>query len=418
MTRVFLRIGVVLLLTLPLMAQGKRVWVLREAGEMVEYDPATFAAKQTVKVPAEAVKSPEHLSVNALGQMLFFSPVALPLAEDDDTDRTIWFWDGKKAVTLAVLVTRKAEAAGSNLAIEEEAARAALSVDGGHLYWFSNSARRLQREDVDLSTKNTWRAWRTDLSGNAREELASAALPDCRCTTGSCEDSCAYGEAWVADDGVGKYFVLTQVVEGQTQASYKASAVYRDDAGKWANSALDAALHRMLDAEANGDAIVEAIPDTGCCGWSNDSDDQTLLHLHGKTLTMFDERETFKNPDYDVSFRTSTARLSPDLAYLAMAIVASAQANQPIQMAQEGQANPEESQRIRKALADLPAVEVKSVDTPHRVAYVPHATLVGWLGEKELLLVEDHLLVTYNVATGARRKSSVRVEDAGRVFLR
>ena len=67
----------------------------------------------------------------------------------------------------------------------------------------------------------------------------------------------------------------------------------------------------------------------------------------------------------------------------------------------------------------LPAVEVKSMeDTPRRVAFVPHALLVGWVSEKEVLIVEDHLLVLYNVGTGARRKSSVRVEDAGHVFLR
>jgi hypothetical protein len=52
------------------------------------------------------------------------------------------------------------------------------------------------------------------------------------------------------------------------------------------------------------------------------------------------------------------------------------------------------------------------------VAYVPHATLVGWMSEKEILMVEDHVLVVYTLGTGARRKSSVRVEDAGRVFLR
>src|SRR5271169_217585 len=47
-----------LLLTVPLLAQDKRLWVLRAPGEMVEYDPSTFAAKQTVKVPAEAVQAP------------------------------------------------------------------------------------------------------------------------------------------------------------------------------------------------------------------------------------------------------------------------------------------------------------------------------------------------------------------------
>ena len=107
------------------------------------------------------------------------------------------------------------------------------------------------------------------------------------------------------------------------------------------------------------------------------------------------------------------------LESVAMTIVATSQANQAIQLAEEGQASPEESRQIHKALAELPAVEVKSIeDTPRRIALVPHATLVGWISEKEVLIVEDHVLVGYNVGTGARRKSSIRVDDAGRVFLR
>ncbi|HZQ96066.1 MAG TPA: hypothetical protein VFA67_13710, partial [Candidatus Sulfotelmatobacter sp.] len=81
-------------------------------------------------------------------------------------------------------------------------------------------------------------------------------------------------------------------------------------------------------------------------------------------------------------------------------------------------ANPEESQRIRKTLADLPAVCVKSIEDARQVALVPHATLVGWISQKELLIVENHVLAVYNVATGARRKSTVKAEDAARVFLR
>ena len=102
-----------------------------------------------------------------------------------------------------------------------------------------------------------------------------------------------------------------------------------------------------------------------------------------------------------------------------MTIASTAETNKPMQLAEDGQANPEESQRIRKALAELPAVEVKSMeDAPRRVAFVPHATLVGWMSEKQILIVEDHVLVVYSVGTGARRKSGVRVEDSGRVFLR
>ncbi len=287
------------------------------------------------------------------------------------------------------------------------------------MFWFANQSRRLVREDIDLSATTTWQAWHTDLSGGAREDLATLKIPDCRCPTGACEDSCPYGIVWVPENGVGKFFLVTQFVAGKTEAMYKASTLYHEDGGKWTATALETPLRRVLDAASGGNAIVEAIPDKGCCGWSNQSNDQTQVRTEGKVRTVFDEQATYKNADYDVSFYTANARLSPDLGHVAMTITATAQANKPIQLAEDGQANPEESKQIHKALADLPAVEVKSVeDSPRRVAFVPHATLVGWITEKEVLIVEDHLLVVYNVATGAQRKSSVRVEDAAHVFLR
>jgi hypothetical protein len=272
---------------------------------------------------------------------------------------------------------------------------------------------------VDLFTVTSWQAWRTDLSGSAREELAALKLPDCRCSTGSCEESCPYVVVWAPENGVGEFFLVTQFVEGRTEPAYKASTLYREDAGKWTPAPLAEPLRRVLDAASAGNVIVEAIPDTGCCGWSNQSDDQTLVRKNGKTLTVFDEQATYNNADYDVSFYTSNARLSPQLGYVAMTIAATAQPDQPIQLAQQGQANPEESKQIRRALAELPAVEVRSVeDSPRRIAFLPHATLVGWISEKEILIVEDHLLVAYSLAAGARRKSAIRVEDATRVFLR
>ncbi len=294
-----------------------------------------------------------------------------------------------------------------------------LSADGAHFFWFANGARRLQRENVDLSTATTWQAWQTDLTGAGREELATAKVPDCRCTTGTCEESCPYGVVWAPESGVEKFVLLTQLVAAQTSTVYKASTRYQEEGGKWTADPLAEPLQRVLDAAPDGKTIVEAIPDTACCGWSNQSNDQTLVLRNGKKITLFDEQATYTNPDYDVSFYTSNARLSPDLSSVAMTIVSTAQANKPIQLADQGESNPEESQRIRKALPDLPAVEVKSLgDTPQRVAFVPHAVLVGWISEKEILIIEDHVLVVHNVGTGARKKSTVRVEDAGRVFLR
>ena len=52
------------------------------------------------------------------------------------------------------------------------------------------------------------------------------------------------------------------------------------------------------------------------------------------------------------------------------------------------------------------------------MAFLPHATLVGWISDKEILIVEGHLLVAYNLAKGTRRKSTIRVDDAAHVFLR
>jgi hypothetical protein len=407
-------------MTAPVLAQGKRVWVLRASGEMVEYDPATFAEKQTVKVPAEAAEAPQRISVNHLGQILFVPEASLPLAESDvESEHKVWIWNGHAASTIDLGVKRELGATGSNQVVTELAPSVSLSADGAHLFWFANSARRLQREEMDLSTVTTWQAWRTDLSGGAREDLASEKLPDCRCPSGSCEESCPYGFVWSPEDGVRKFFLMTQFVAGKTEPVYKASVRYQEDAGKWTPNLLGEPLRRILDAASGGDVIVEAIPDTGCCGWVNQSNDQTLVRVNGKTRTVFDELATFKNPDYDVSFYTSNAKLSPELGSVAMTIVSTAELNKPIQLSQQGQASPEESKQIHKALAELPAVEVKSMEDPSkRLAFVPHATLVGWISEKELLIVQDHLLVVYSVGTGVGRKTPVRVEDAGRVFLR
>ncbi len=400
--------------------QSKRLWVLRTSGEMTEYDLATFEPKQTVKVPAEAARSPQNIAVNHQGQILFSPTVSLPLAEGDvESAAKVWFWNGRSASEIETGVTRSVAATGSNQAVTESAPAAYISADGAHLFWFGNQARRLQREDVDLSTTNTWQAWRTDVSGAAREDLASLKFPECRCPSGSCEETCAYGSVWVPAEGVGKFFLMTELVTGKTEPLYRASTLYLEEAGKWIAHPLAEPLRRVLDAASGGGVIVEAIPDTGCCGWSNQSNDQTLVHNNGKTLTVFDERATYKNPDYDVSFFTSNALLSSDLGSVAMTITATARPDQTIQLSEEGQANPEESKQIRKALTELPAVEVRSLeDSPRRIAFVPHATLVGWISEKEVLIVEDHLLVAYNVGTGARRKSSVRIEDAAHVFLR
>ena len=409
-----------LLMSTPLITQTKRLWVLQSSGEMVEYDPTTFAPKQHVKLPPEALKSPSNISVNRQGQILFAPTISLPLSEADVIDaHKIWTWNGHAAISIDQGVEHKSEDHGSNQAVTESAPLPFLSADGNHLFWFANQPRRLQREEVDLSTTVTFQAWRTDVEGKAREEMTSTKLPDCRCPTGSCDESCPSVAVWAPDDGIQNFFLTTQVVAGQTATTYKESTRYQLEGSKWTANTLSQPLQRVLDANSSGSVIVEAIPDTGCCGWSNQSNDQTLVLVDGKTSTIFDEQATYKNADYDVSFYTSNARLSPDAGRVAVTITATTQSNKAIQLSEQGQANPEESQLIRKALLELPAVEVKSVeDAPRGLTFVPHAVLIGWLNDKELLIIENHLLVAYNLGTGGRRRSTVKAEDGLHVFLR
>ena len=356
-------LGAVLLLVMPLLGQGKRLWVLQPPGEMVEYDPASFAVKGKVQLPPGALKSPDSIRINHVGQILYATLVPLPLAEENAASVTkVWLWNGHSATTIDSGITREVSVTGSNQAITEVAPVPFLSADGRHLFWFANRARRLERENIDLSTATTWQAWRTDLQGGGREELASTKFSDCRCETGTCEETCPHGEFWAPESGVDKFFLMTEFVAGQTESDFKATTRFLEQDGKWLANALPEPVQRPLDAFPNGDIIVEAIPDSGCCGWSNESNDQTLLLTAGKKRIVFDERAQYQNPDYDVSFYTPTALLSPDLASVAMTIVSTGDVNKPIQLADQGQANPEESLRIRKALTELPVVEVKSMD--------------------------------------------------------
>lgn len=303
-----------LCLTIPMLGQGKRLWVLSPTGEMKEYDPATFAAKQTVKVPAEAAQSPQNISVNHLGEILFVPPVSLPLSEEDVSSAPkVWLWNGHEATMIDLGLKRESAATGSNHAVTETAPAAYLSADGGHLFWFADRARRLEREELDLSITTTWQAWRTDESGGAKEDLATGKIPECTCPTGTCEESCAMGEVWVPEGGVADFFLMSQVVAAKTGPAFKASTRVHQDGGTWSADPLPEPLRHVLDAALSGNLIVEAIPDTSCCGSSNQSNDQTLVLSNGKKIVVFDELATYKNADYDISFYTSNARLAPEL---------------------------------------------------------------------------------------------------------
>ena len=399
--------------------QGPRLWVLTAPNSIIEYDPATFASKQTIPVPNDVLKSPRIFQVNHQGQMLF-----APNSEDPSPDvgkggEKFWFWDGHAAQLLGRETIRIASQAGSNQKVTESSPWPFLSADGVHLFWFTNQYNRLQRENVELSVSTTFRAWQSDTIGRQKQDLATFDFAECRCPTGACSETCPEARFWVPEKGVEDYFILTRLIEGPTETKYLSSTLYQQAPAAWSATDLPQPLQRVLDTAGHGATVVTAVLDTGCCGWENQSDDQTLLLRDGKSVVLFDERAKYNNPDYDVSFFTENARLSPELTHVAMTIEASAKSSAPIQLSEQGQANPAESLRIRKALTELPAVEVlTAADPAKRSAVVPHAYFVGWLNEKEILLVESHLLVAYNIVTGSRRRSTIKVADPELVFVR
>jgi hypothetical protein len=406
-------------LTASVFGQSRRIWVLKEPDSAVEYDPATFAAKQTQKVPEDVLKAARILQINAKGQMLFAPNTDDPSPDVGKNGERFWFWDGQAATMLGREIIRVSTPSGSNQKVSESSPWPFLSTDGLHLFWFTNEFHKLIRDNMELSVTTTFHSWQSALTGRDKADVVSIDLPDCRCTTGACSETCPEVRFWIPDGGVDDYFMLTRVVQGTTETKYVSSSLYLQSGGTWVPTELKQPVQRVLDSAEHGAVILSAILDTGCCGWENQSDDQTVLLSYGKSVVVFDEREQFKNPDYDVSFFTENAKLSPDQSSVAMTIEASSKSNQPIQLSEQGQGDAAESQRIRKALTELPVVQVVTATEPvKRTVYLPHAVFVGWLNEKEILIVENKVLVAYNVAAGTRRKSTVRVDDPAYAFVR
>jgi hypothetical protein len=274
-------------------------------------------------------------------------------------------------------------------------------------------------EGIEESVSTSYRVWQTDMSGIDPKPCVASSFPSCQCETSVCQETCPEAEFWSPIRGVDDFFLITQLVPGQLGSTYQASFLYRKSGGKWAPSKLRQVPEEVLDGAMTGAVIVHRRLDGGCCGWDNVSNDQTLLHANGRDLVIFDELRTFANPDYDISFYTPTARLSPDARSVAMTISSTATSGSEIRLSESGKPNPDELSRIRRAISDLPMVEVVSAGTPSGPRFsIKHSTLAGWLSDKEILVVENGFLVAVGVPGGVRRESGIRVAHESLVFVR
>ena len=404
---------------------AQRLWVLQTPNGIAEYDPGTFALKNSHPVPGEVFQSPQDLQVNGKGQMLFLpSMVREPDGlVHESSNPTVWFWDGSAARILKRTITNTHVPSGGNMLVSSAMPRCFLSANGDHFFWFENRFKTLQTPDMgqDISIDTTFHAWRTDLAGEHPEDIASHAFPPCKCETAVCSDTCPEASYWLPEGGVDNHFVVTHWIPGQIGPQYQASFLYRKSAAAWQETKLPDAMELVLgsSADARGVALIEAIADGGCCGWANESNDQTVLTRNGKSVVLFDEFQHYQNQNYDVSFFTANAKLSPHSTLAALTVNATHEPGAEIRLSDSGKANAAELAHIQDALTGLPVVEVLRIDdSPKRIAVIPRATLVGWVNEQEILLIENGLLVSYNVGSGGRRKSGIKVAKESYAFLR
>ena len=221
------------------------------------------------------------------------------------------------------------------------------------------------------------------------------------------------------DGVVGDFFFVTRFTPGQLGATYHESLLYQRSAPTWKVKKLPQPVERHLTASEKGEVLVTAVPDEGCCGWRNAGNNQTLLQWNGKTSVLFDEFERYNNRNYDVSFFTSDACIAPGKATVAYTIVSSARAGKEIRLVPDGKENTQELARIRGAIAELPAVElVRPGSEAQPKTTIPHASLVGWLSEHEIIMVQDGRLVVFDIHSNKRRETTIRVRSAADAFLR
>jgi hypothetical protein len=234
-----------------------------------------------------------------------------------------------------------------------------------------------------------------------------------------CEETCPQGEFWAPPGGVLGFFFVTQWIPGQLGSTYLATYVFRRQEEGWQAQQLPQTLERVLDADRAGTVVVHTVEDGACCGWDNESSDLTFVTSGDRTDVLFDEWARYGNSNYDVSFLTSNASLSADARFVAVTIVATASTDQDIRLSSQGQEDPAELDRIRREIHELPAVEVMSVaGTGEPVLRVPRATLIGWLSDTEILVLEDQGLVALDTTSGSRRPSSIQVQQSAHVLLR
>ena len=397
--------------------------MLQEPDQIIEYDLATSTVLRSQTVPRRLVEHPEYLSINAAGQMLFLPPLGAQWAAGEmatAADRA-WFWNGHQATEWPLALPPGAGTSAGRPTVTERSRQWFLSAGGDSLFRIETSFEKiLDDSGGERSVRSTGRVLRTSLSGDHPAIIATIGPSGwCACTTGVCSESCPEWSFWAPNRIVDDLFLATRMTPGQIESTYRDSVAYQRSRSRWTPRKLPQPIAVPLAASERGDILIHAVPDAGCCGWENESSDQLVLLQNRRRVVLYDEARRYDNRNYDVSVYASDARLSSGHTLLAYTLVSTARGDGEIRLSSDGKDNAEELVRIRRTIADLPFVEIVQLGaTPRTTAAIAHAGLVGWVGEREILVAQDGTLALYDPQGVKRRDTAIHARSAAHAFLR
>jgi len=396
-------------------APDATLWVVQPPGQLVAFDSVDFSRIGGVRIPVDAYDDPSKLAVNGHGQFL----VQL------DADH-LWLWDGTKAVTLPSTPRLAGVSMLTPTGGHAPTRQWLLGGDGSSLFVVEGMAR--EANEAADSTVTSVRMLRTDLAQRRGTQIFSRTVRPCRRQMELVADTepCPDPEVWAPGGVIRNCVVLTHWEQQGSFEGYDTPNTtcyrtrYRAATAKWTSSDLDTIWSEqpLLDISADGSAWVTTDIDGGCCGWSNDSSEQTYFHDGDTAHVVFNEWSVFGNKDYDVSFYTADARISPDAACVALSIHATAGFDPELRLSADGHADSLELRSVLASLADMPIVEVAQV-RPHsaKVLRLPRTELIGWASDSELFVVQNRHVVAVDVLTGKRRRSTIEVRTAADALL-
>ncbi len=395
-------------------ANRKLIWVLQSGNRLAAFDAVNFRNLQTVALPPATTNNPERISISSQGAVM----VAYTPGEDASL-RRIWQSDPRYG---SMQASERRSAPCVDDLIAAALPEVYFASDPERLFWFENRPQCFTRDSSGASgndsVETVFSAWTTNRRGGDVRQVAEIDFPMCDCTTGACSESCPQALVWAPEAGISDFFFVTRWVPGQLEPRFLQTDLYRLQNGRWASQKLAAPVEAIADAADHGNVFIEIVSDAGCCGWENESDDQTLLYRNEQATVIYDERQRFHNDNYDVSFFTSGVKLSPTGRRLAYTLASTAPTGVEIRLASDGKNNPEELKRVKQAIADLPRVEVLNIADPKKIVISLPGEFAGWLDEERLLIVQAGELVVIEADSGASSPTQIKAENAQRVFVR